>query len=157
MLVRTVFLKGPRKHSPAYVILSDQKPRLPRVLLPKDLEIEPYHFPKVQHHLRRVPWRQASTSNLFIPIVTKTCRDFLVVGQYSRMIDSGEVVSDILREAQCFEVYLTVFDERKGLTWMMNTTTAGPIIKFQANVPEIAWAMPSNRTFASLDPARTSS
>jgi hypothetical protein len=82
-----------------------------------------------------------STSNLFIPIVTKTCRDFLVVGQYSRMIDSGEVVSDILREAQCFEVYLTVFDERKGLTWMMNTTTAGPIIKFQASVPEIAWAM----------------
>jgi hypothetical protein len=82
-----------------------------------------------------------SMSNLFVPIVIKTCQDSLAVGQYSRIIEPGEVISNIPREAQCFEVYLTVFDERKGLTWMMHTTTAGPITQSKAYVPEILWAM----------------
>ncbi|KLU91842.1 hypothetical protein MAPG_10791 [Magnaporthiopsis poae ATCC 64411] len=79
----------------------------------------------------------------FIPMVTRTCQRHLSVGQYSRVFGCGEEYLGVQREAQFFEVYLTVFDEhRQELSWMVNATTAGRIAEAGASsVPNVAWAM----------------
>jgi hypothetical protein len=84
---------------------------------------------------------QGEGNDSFLANGSNTVQDKLHIFQFSRCLDK-EGSTENGKQARRFEVFVSVFDERRdAISWFIHTTTGGEISLSKNEFPETAWAL----------------